>query len=291
MDFVKAYYAKLNNMGDLLNEYLIPSVIGKRVIHCENVATFQIMGVGSCGGAIWGNKEDGTKEKLKDTIKHTACSVSKGKCAVWGTGFLKDYYPRKLQLLRNDVSFIAVRGALSKRIIEHSLGIEINPVMCDGGILAAELFDSVPQKRFGVGLIPHYNEQHLIRKTGIQEAFENRFSHATLIDLRQDPLAVIKKIGECELILSSSLHGCVVADSFRIPNMRIKFSDIPGSGFKFDDYYSGFGLDIPPIVLESYSTLPSEEQIVTQYQITNQMVELKKKQMANCLTTFVSNLI
>ena len=66
MDFVKAYYAKLNNMGDLLNEYLIPSVIGKRVIHCENVATFQIMGVGSCGGAIWGNKEDGTKKKLKD---------------------------------------------------------------------------------------------------------------------------------------------------------------------------------------------------------------------------------
>jgi pyruvyltransferase len=45
---------------------------------------------------------------------------------------------------------------------------------------------------------------------------------------------------ECKIVLSSSLHGLVLADSFQIPNKRIVLSNnIIGGDFKFKDYYSG----------------------------------------------------
>lgn len=287
MEAIKAYYAKLNNMGDLLSEYLIPYCTGKSVEHCENVANFQIMGVGSCGGAIWGGKEVGLKEKIKDSIKSGLCKTTSAPCAVWGTGFLKDYYPSRLTLLRKNVSFIAVRGALSQRIIENSLGKKINPVLCDGGILSAELLSDIPQKKYSVGFIPHYNEQKLVAENGLLKAMSAKYGNMTVINLREDPLTVIKHIGECEIILSTSLHGCVVADSFGIPNMRVTISQIPGTGFKFDDYYSGYGLEIPGLKLSAEMKLPELRGIVDNYKISHDMVEEKKEGIRQALVDFV----
>lgn len=286
MATIKVYYAKLNNMGDLLSEYLIPMITGKQVTHCENVSKFQIMGVGSCGGAVWGKKEPGAKEALKDSIKFLACKTSNEPCAIWGTGFFKEYYPNKLQLLRKNTSFISVRGALSKRIIENSIGTEINPVLCDGGILAAELLPHFPEKKYDVGFIPHYNEQKLFKDKGLESAFSEKYKDSVVINLREDPLSVIEEIGRCRYIISSSLHGCVVADSFEIPNIRVSLSDIPGTGFKFDDYYSGFDLSIPSYNINKISDIPSIETIIQNYIITPKMVSQKKKEMYDCLNDF-----
>lgn len=290
MKKIKAYYAKLNNMGDLLSEYLIPYITGREVTHCERVSEFQVMGVGSCGGALWGKKESGIKENVKDFIKKRSCIGVDAPCAVWGTGFIKDYYPQQLELLRKNVSFIAVRGRLSQRIIEQSLGEKIAPVLCDGGILAAELLKKRPEVKYGVGFIPHYNEQGLVKENGLIEAMQRKYSKFTVINLREDPLEVIKKIGECEIIISTSLHGCVIADSFGIPNLRLTISSIPGTGFKFDDYYSGYNLKMPGIKLTNHSELPEEDYITSEYKITIPMVDVKKKEMRDVLADFANAL-
>jgi pyruvyltransferase len=52
-------------------------------------------------------------------------------------------------------------------------------------------------------------------------------------------------------VVSSSLHGLIFADSLGIPNVWVKLSDkIIGGSFKFDDYYSCFGVERSPLVLK-----------------------------------------
>ena len=59
----------------------------------------------------------------------------------------------------------------------------------------------------------------------------------------------MKIISECECIISSSLHGLIIADSFLIPNQMVHLTDkLYGDGFKFDDYYSNF--DINPQIFD-----------------------------------------
>jgi pyruvyltransferase len=52
------------------------------------------------------------------------------------------------------------------------------------------------------------------------------------------PKKFVKQIHECEYILSSSLHGIIIADSYGIPAYHIELSDkIIGGQWKFKDYY------------------------------------------------------
>lgn len=285
---IKVYYAKLNNMGDLLNEYIIPRVTGREILHCEKFQKFDVMGIGSCGGAIWGGRDNSFQLFAKDGIKKIACAFTNQPCAIWGTGFFKDYSGTGMKLLRKNVSFIAVRGALSQKMIEGSLGYEIHPVLCDGGILTSETIDGPIEKKYAVGFIPHYNEHELCKHMGLWETFEERIPNATVINLRDDPISVIRKISECEVIISSSLHGCVCADSFHIPNMRVVLSKIPGSGFKFDDYYSGYELTIPAVSIQTLQDIPTVNDVIDNYKLSFEAIEKKKTEMADCLNKFVN---
>ncbi len=97
--------------------------------------------------------------------------------------------------------------------------------------------------------------------------------------MRQHPSAVIKQIAECECIVSSSLHGLIIADSLGIPNIHVKVTNnLLGDGFKFDDYYSAYHL--PHTLIDIYKDkLPTIEWINKHYQITSEMVDVKKQAM------------
>lgn len=284
---IKMYYAQMNNMGDLLNEYIVPKITGMEIEHCENVARFDVMGIGSCGGAIWGHKVPTFVDRSKDVIKKCASCFNPNSCAVWGTGFIEDFANRDIYLLRKNTQFIALRGARTKETIQKALGKEISPVLCDGGILSSVLIDHPIQKRYRVGLIPHFMEISLIEKEGIMNLFRDTYPNGTVIDLRKDPIEVIEEISQCEFVISSSLHGCIVADSFGIPNIRVRFSDIPGTGYKFDDYYSGFGLDIPAVLVNKPEELPTIDTVGENYQIRADVVDTKKSDMIKALNDFV----
>lgn len=284
---INVYYAKLNNMGDLLNEYIIPKVTGEKIVHCANYMKYDVMGIGSFAGAIFSNINNKPRTIIKDIIKSATCRFADKPCAVWGTGFFEDHSERHIKLLRNNVHFIALRGELTKRTIEKSLNREISPVLCDGGILASELLSQKINKKYRVGFIPHYREQELCKRNGLWHFFDDQTRGYVIINLRGDPLSVIRQISECDLIISSSLHGCIVADSFHIPNMRVSISDIPGTGYKFDDYYSAFGLSIPAVNIQTTKEIPTENQIIDNYKLSFKAIDQKKIDMANCLVEYL----
>lgn len=61
----------------------------------------------------------------------------------------------------------------------------------------------------------------------------------------------------CKKIVSSSLHGLIVSDSYKIPNRWVSFSDqIAGGTFKFLDYFSSVNREeTVPISIQSISDL------------------------------------
>ena len=110
-------------------------------------------------------------------------------------------------------------------------------------------------KRFAVGVIPHYIDQPLFHGKLIDDPkikiidITQKFSSNKIYDF-------IDEVLSCEVIVSSSLHGIIISEAYRIPSLWMKFSEnLFGGEFKFSDYYLSTGrsnikpLSAPPEVL------------------------------------------
>jgi len=87
-----------------------------------------------------------------------------------------------------------------------------------------------------------------------------------MIDLRQSVTTVTAQIRACKHIISSSLHGLIVADAFQIPNSRMIVTDgIIGKNHKFEDYYSCFGLALPAALkIRTDTSIEKIQQVIEQ---------------------------
>lgn len=120
---------------------------------------------------------------------------------------------------------LALRGPLTAK------GLRGDFALGDPGLLANELV-RVDTKRTRLGLVPHWSDTELAQRP------EFLRYDPLVIDPRGDPLEVIRKIGECEKIVCSSLHGMILADAFGIPRRFELASRLKAEGgtFKFRDY-------------------------------------------------------
>ena len=269
MNKLKTYYVTNPNMGDHLNVLIMEKVFGytpirRTPINCD------ISGIGSGLG-----KFCYADSKWLNFLEHLTGKIWP-KTYVWGTGFI-EYRVVDKPFFRKNMIFCAVRGELSKQRVEKILGHTLGNIpTCDGGILASNLIDEVVTKKYNLGIVPHISEQ---RRPEFLD-LKSRFDKSIIIDLLDDPYKVVKNIAECKYILSSSLHGLIVADSFHIPNLHIKITDnMQGDGFKFDDYYSGYG-----IVHKQYkiNDIKNLEFILEHYELDFDEIERKKQQMLDC---------
>ena len=272
---IELAYSKVPNMGDLLNEYIFEYIFQVPYVHSESIAKYEVTGIGSFLDMLFTGPEkelNPVKTAVRNIIYHHCFN----KCITWGTGFLEDYSSKRTGLIRNNVSFLAVRGRKTQECIEKITSQKINPIYGDGGILTPMIFEHKIFKKYKVGLIPHFREKN----AKIISEIKDSNSGIHIIDLQKKTIDVIREIASCEFIYSSSLHGLILADGFRIPNMRIYFSSAPrGGAFKFDDYYSAYNLQIQPRIIMKPSDLPPVNSIIDNYLITDEMVN----KMQNCL--------
>ena len=136
-------------------------------------------------------------------------------------------------------TILALRGELSRQRV----GGERKMLLGDPGILASEVMAQREPKKYVLGIVPHYSEKN---DPVFGKLVQRLSPRVTLIDAQNDPLAVISAIDQCENILSSSLHGLIVADSLGIPNRWLGSAKLWGGRFKFNDYYSGIGVRAEP---------------------------------------------
>lgn len=134
--------------------------------------------------------------------------------------------------------FISVRGELTKKI----LGLPAQLPTGDLGLLADRLLlHRNTGRQVELGIIPHYVDKN---HPWIQHIKSTYSDNCKIINVEASASNVTAEIATCNLIVSSSLHGIIVADSLGIPNVWLEMSDeIVGKGFKFRDYNSSIDFE------------------------------------------------
>ncbi|MDO5470156.1 MAG: polysaccharide pyruvyl transferase family protein [Akkermansia sp.] len=197
------------NFGDLLTPLLMTHYCGDSVAIASSIDDADIFCVGSILGRV-------------DTSKFSI---------VLGSGFIRKRRTKRL----NHAHCYALRGPRSK----HILKLQKDVAFGDPGLLMPYIFPKkdVPDTQAPIGIVPHYT--HF--ESAELEPYKNDPRYK-VINVMAEPKTVIDEICSCSTIFSSSLHGLIIADAYKIPNVRLIF-DKPlfGRDFKFNDYFDAVG--------------------------------------------------
>ncbi|WP_224004136.1 polysaccharide pyruvyl transferase family protein [Aureimonas sp. SA4125] len=167
-----------------------------------------------------------------------------------------------------------VRGPLSA----EQLGIDADKALTDGAILSPRLYPK-PSTSLGTVVIPHW-------ETLLHNDWDSvcRNAGMTLIDPMGAVSDVIPKIASAKLVLTESLHGAIIADTYGIPWIAFT-TNKSFSVFKWTDWTRSVGLPLklrviaPPsgevLLRMGMPTLGRWGQAVepTQAQLTNEITQ------------------
>lgn len=240
------YFRRRPNFGDLLSLSLIKSLTKCESVGYADLNGADILGAGSLLGRVYGCL-NGNRERLRNPGD---------RLLVWGAGFKTPVVSSGKVSGCHDLDVRALRGHLSEEILRQIGYLRDNerPVLGDPGLLYPDLvpeWRNIP-KVCEVAVVPHYYDQAAGRR--LCGRMKRMGIDAEFVDVSElDPLVVIRRIAGARKILSSSLHGLIVADAMGIPNRRLIFGGHGRreasaiSDFKFRDYYSAFGREQPQV--------------------------------------------
>lgn len=221
--FLKDYYIgrwynyKLN-WGDAINPILIEGLFHKKIYHQNDIVNFSNKPVISAVGSI-------LNVFPKNKIVH-----------VWGSGVANPkkpmgYLPEKIY---------SVRGPKTLKYLKEQ-NIQAPDVFGDPVLLIDRLYnpDKIT-KKFKLGIIKHYEDKTpaLDKIVSVNEDI----IYIPIVRNMDYPFEIIDEIQSCEKIISSSLHGLILADVYKIPNAWVFFDGFEKSQFKFLDYYESINV-------------------------------------------------
>ena len=163
---------------------------------------------------------------------------------VWGSGM-----PRETDTLAADAIWSAVRGPLSREAILKAGGT-VPEIYGDPAVLLPEIYNPEVEKTADIGIIPHVLQEERIRRNLERSPGSDRVKLISLRAGRFDQIEdVIRQIKSCREIVSTSLHGVIVAHAYGIPcqSARVVGEEEVGDSFKMRDYKLSVGLNDHPI--------------------------------------------
>lgn len=211
------YYKSMPNFGDLLSPIVVEWISKQRVRLASPEYRGKHLAVGSLMHRIKSND------------------------IVWGTGCM---YDQEIIAPRGS-HFLAVRGPLTRDLIKQAY---VPQIYGDPALLMPRIYTPRPIGYYKIGLIPHYVDQGF---------FDIKSKDILFIDVTNpNPLKTIDQIISCDVVISTSLHGIIVAEAYGVPAIWLEVSDkIRGAGFKFRDYFASTHRDITePIRLNGLVT-------------------------------------
>ena len=173
---------------------------------------------------------------------------------IWGSGVMRKInVPIKRAFQKSwfrKLDIRAVRGPLSRDYLME-LGHKCPEVYGDPAILMPLIYSGGEQsKKYGVSIIPQLVTEKQIRE---------QYPDAHIISMNTDDYkSVIDQILQSELVISSSLHGIILADAYGVPSVWYRGLD-SAIDFKYKDYYASTGRTlehVPDTIEEALSVEP-----------------------------------
>ncbi|NVK54107.1 MAG: polysaccharide pyruvyl transferase family protein [Alteromonadaceae bacterium] len=227
------YFTEVLNWGDMINIDILEHISDSKVVDCPLGYRVHLLGIGSV--LVTANKNS----------------------IVWGSGFISENQKVKSKPLK----VCAVRGPKSRAMLLEQ-DIECPEVFGDPALLLPEIYSppQLKEKPYKLGIVPHYDHKNhpWIKKMA-------KLHDVKIIDIQQQGIhGFIDDILECQHIASSSLHGIIAADAYKIPNCRILLADM--NHFKFDDYHLGIGVEKYNTLNIKTGNLPTKEDVINNCQ-------------------------
>ncbi len=197
------------NFGDYLSLKLVERIVGGQVIKGlskEQTNQQRLLAIGSI--LVLADDED----------------------VIWGTGMNGKRMDVNLYTFKN-LDVRAVRGPMTREFLIKTLNIDCPEVYGDPALLVPYFFPELKKKKYpqyDYIIIPHYSEEWMFPK----ELYPN------VVYPTEPWNEVIRKILNSKFVISSSLHGLVIADAYGIPARLLRVTEHEPL-YKYYDYYLG----------------------------------------------------
>tara|TARA_R110002049_G_scaffold98763_1_gene240607 strand:- start:115 stop:1971 length:1857 start_codon:yes stop_codon:yes gene_type:complete len=204
-----SYYLRVRNAGDLLNTNIVSAASGRSIYFSRDKTKPFLLSSGSV---------------LSGATKTTV---------VWGSGLM---HPDRGLIAGRPENIYLLRGKQTHAALCAS-GLNPGDIpLGDPLFLAA---DALGIERCGticnrIGVMPHYADRSspLIRALIKQD-------NAVDLNVHSDPIALMHQIAACDQVITTCLHGLILAESLGIPSLWVKTDKVfAGDGFEFLDWFS-----------------------------------------------------
>jgi pyruvyltransferase len=197
------------NFGDFLSKVVVDLILAKR-------------------GMTLGDETDRTRQLLAiGSILHFA----RDGAIIWGAGVNGKISPTEHKYHHLDVR--AVRGPLTQEFLMRR-GISVPPIYGDPALLLPHLTSNrfSATQFLGPGFVPNLHD--------LPELKDFNLAGVPVIASTQSWNRCVEAILRHALILSSSLHGIIVAEAYGIPARYVRLTQHEHL-YKYEDYYAGTG--------------------------------------------------
>lgn len=195
---------KIKNFGDELSQVIIEQIIHKEVKRGALTDPHQLL---FAVGSVLHFARDGN--------------------IIWGSG----YRENPLQEVRNykNLDVRAVRGPRTRDFLLQ-LGIECPEIYGDPALLLPILMPQLKREEpvYDYIVIPHFNESCCFK------------IYKNVVYPTEPWNEVVKKILQSKFVISSSLHGIIIAEAFGVPARLLRMTRIEPF-LKYQDYYEATG--------------------------------------------------
>lgn len=202
------YCCREDNVGDILSPIVCEYLLKKKELNFDNKVS-ETKHLYAIGSIIDFGYQDAT---------------------IWGSGIINEYSDFKLTKSKNinrKLDIRLVRGPETRRLLINA-GYECPERYGDPAVLMPYIYNPEVEKKYKISYIPHINGK--LDRT-IVDSLDNVINMGT-----NDYEKVISEIKSSEKVISSSLHGIILAETYGVPAIFVA-KDVKRQIFKFYDWY------------------------------------------------------